>query len=51
MSFRNGFRQVPNNQQIYPLLNLEVKSWTALCFAAVKGHVNICQVRVILQKW
>ncbi|CAH3147206.1 unnamed protein product [Porites lobata] len=36
--------QVPNNQQIYPLLNLEVKSWTALCFAAVKGHVNICQI-------
>lgn len=47
MRFCNGFRQVPNNQQIYPLLNLEVKSWTALCFAAMKGQVNICQVRLI----
>jgi len=36
--------QVPNNQQIYPLLNLELKSWTALCFAAMKGHVNVCQL-------
>ncbi|XP_015771165.1 PREDICTED: ankyrin repeat and BTB/POZ domain-containing protein 2-like [Acropora digitifera] len=36
--------QVPNNQQIYPLLNLEFKSWTALCFAATKEHVNICQL-------
>ncbi|KAJ7384423.1 Ankyrin repeat and BTB/POZ domain-containing protein 2 [Desmophyllum pertusum] len=36
--------QVPNNKQIYPLVNLELMSWTALSFAAVKGHVNVCQI-------
>ncbi|XP_058948817.2 ankyrin repeat and BTB/POZ domain-containing protein 3-like isoform X3 [Pocillopora verrucosa] len=36
--------QVPNNKQIYPLLNLELISWTALSFAAMKGHVNVCQL-------
>ena len=38
-------RKVPNNKQIYPLVNLELISWTALSFAAIKGHVNVCQVR------
>lgn len=39
------FLEVPNNKQIYPLMNLELMSWTALSFAAIKGHVNVCQVR------
>ena len=36
--------KVPNNKQIYPLVNLDLLSWTALSFAAVKGHVHVCQV-------
>ncbi|XP_068761197.1 ankyrin repeat and BTB/POZ domain-containing protein 2-like isoform X2 [Montipora capricornis] len=36
--------EVPNNQKIYPSLNLELKSWTALCFATTKGHLSICQI-------
>ncbi|KAL9955461.1 hypothetical protein ACROYT_G036789 [Oculina patagonica] len=36
--------QVPNNKQIYPLVNLDLMSWTALSFAAAKGHVHVCQL-------
>ena len=36
--------KVPNNKQIYPLVNLDLMSWTAMSFAAVKGHAHVCQV-------
>lgn len=36
--------QVPNNKQIYPLVNLDLMSWTAMAFAAVKGHAHVCQL-------
>lgn len=38
--------KVPNNKQIYPLVNLDLMSWTALSFAAVKGHMHVCQVNM-----
>lgn len=37
--------QVPNDTKRYPLVNPDTRSWTALTFAAMGGHVYVCQVQ------